>query len=176
MLSLSRVYNLGKFSSGLSRCAIQATSLRFNSGSKTPSDSEFVQVIHSNEDKYFEEVKKSFNNLKKVRSTETVEEKRARLLYQSRKRGTAENGLLVGNFSAKFLPTMTEKELDEFDKVINDLHNEWDLYYWITNAVKIPAELESNSVLRNMKKFCSNESGENRTLQPDLQKVKRWEL
>ena len=34
---------------------------------------------------------------------EAIEEKRARLVYQSRKRGMLENGLLLGSFASKHL-------------------------------------------------------------------------
>jgi succinate dehydrogenase assembly factor 2 len=159
---------------GLQRAAaLKTAAARFSS--KPPSDSDTIQVIHSNEESYFAEVRKSFDGLKKKRAGESLEEKRSRLMYQSRKRGTAENGLLVGNFSAKFLPGMSERELDEFDQIINELHNEWDLYYWMTNASPVPAELQANSVMKSMRKFCLNEKAEDRTLQSDLKLVKRWE-
>jgi len=42
---------------------------------------------------------------------------RARLLYQSRKRGTLESDLLLSTFARDNLPTMTVAELKEYDKV-----------------------------------------------------------
>ena len=42
---------------------------------------------------------------------------RARLVYQSRKRGTLESDLLLSTFAKEQLPKMSEAELHEFDKV-----------------------------------------------------------
>lgn len=39
-----------------------------------------------------------------------------RLIYQSRKRGMLENGLLLSTFAAKFLGQMSDKQLQEYDK------------------------------------------------------------
>ena len=41
------------------------------------------------------------------KNDEPVETKRSRLLYQSRKRGMLENGLLLGSFASKHLSGMT---------------------------------------------------------------------
>ncbi len=42
------------------------------------------------------------------KSDESVETKRSRLMYQSRKRGMLENGLLLGSFASKHLTGMTQ--------------------------------------------------------------------
>lgn len=46
-----------------------------------------------------------------------MEAMRARLVYQSRKRGTLESDLLLSTFAKEELPRMDEAELKEFDKV-----------------------------------------------------------
>ena len=51
------------------------------------------------------------------RPGESVEQMRARLVYQSRKRGTLESDLLLSTFAKERLGTMSEEELREFDKV-----------------------------------------------------------
>lgn len=51
------------------------------------------------------------------RLNETVETLRARLIYQSRKRGTLENDLLLSTFARDHLGAMTQAELKEYDKV-----------------------------------------------------------
>ena len=51
------------------------------------------------------------------RLNETVETLRARLVYQSRKRGTLESDLLLSTFARDHLKAMTEVELKEYDKV-----------------------------------------------------------
>ncbi|KAK0658919.1 putative early meiotic induction protein 5, mitochondrial precursor [Cercophora samala] len=63
---------------------------------------------------------------------------RARLLYQSRKRGTLESDLLLSTFAASFLPTMTPTQLAEYDRFLDE--NDWDIYYWATQPnVSLPS-------------------------------------
>ena len=45
-----------------------------------------------------------------------MEEKRARLMYQSRKRGMLENGLLLGSFASKHLASFDEEKLALYDR------------------------------------------------------------
>lgn len=51
------------------------------------------------------------------RAGEAIEKMRARLVYQSRKRGTLESDLLLSTFAAQNLGEMSEEELLEYDKV-----------------------------------------------------------
>src|SRR5690349_20163660 len=51
------------------------------------------------------------------RPNEPVERLRARLVYQSRKRGTLESDLLLSTFARDCLGLMSEIELKEYDKV-----------------------------------------------------------
>jgi succinate dehydrogenase assembly factor 2 len=51
------------------------------------------------------------------RDGESVEQMRARLVYQTRKRGTLESDLLMSTFAKEHMGTMSEFELREFDKV-----------------------------------------------------------
>ena len=51
------------------------------------------------------------------RSYETPDVTRARLVYQSRKRGILETDLLLSTFAHKHLPTMSVTEMHEYDRV-----------------------------------------------------------
>ena len=51
------------------------------------------------------------------RPGESIETTRARLVYQSRKRGTLESDLLLSTFAQEHLSSMVAEELSEFDKV-----------------------------------------------------------
>ena len=51
------------------------------------------------------------------RPNEALETTRARLVYQSRKRGTLESDLLLSTFAQEKLGSMTADELKEYDKV-----------------------------------------------------------
>ncbi|KAM7204305.1 Flavinator of succinate dehydrogenase domain containing protein [Rhypophila sp. PSN 637] len=55
---------------------------------------------------------------------------RARLLYQSRKRGTLESDLLLSTFAAENLSSMTPEQLKQYDLFLDE--NDWDIYYWAT--------------------------------------------
>jgi succinate dehydrogenase flavin-adding protein (antitoxin of CptAB toxin-antitoxin module) len=55
---------------------------------------------------------------------------RARLLYQSRKRGTLESDLLLSTFADANLPHMTMEQLRQYDVFLDE--NDWDIYYWAT--------------------------------------------
>ncbi|MCJ1383800.1 succinate dehydrogenase assembly factor 2 [Xylographa soralifera] len=55
---------------------------------------------------------------------------RARLLYQSRKRGTLESDLLLSTFADTNLSTMSMKQLQQYDLFLDE--NDWDIYYWAT--------------------------------------------
>ncbi|KAG6010479.1 hypothetical protein E4U21_006481 [Claviceps maximensis] len=64
------------------------------------------------------------------RTGEDDDTKRARLLYQSRKRGTLESDLLLSTFAKAHLPTMSSDLLTQYDLLLDE--NDWDLYYWAT--------------------------------------------
>ncbi|KAF6816227.1 hypothetical protein CSOJ01_03076 [Colletotrichum sojae] len=55
---------------------------------------------------------------------------RARLLYQSRKRGTLESDLLMSTFANETLPHMTKAQMQQYDLFLDE--NDWDIYYWAT--------------------------------------------
>ncbi|KAF8476246.1 Flavinator of succinate dehydrogenase-domain-containing protein [Kalaharituber pfeilii] len=58
---------------------------------------------------------------------------RARLLYQSRKRGILETDLLLSTFADENLHKMSPEQLKEYDKFLDE--NDWDIYYWCTQTV-----------------------------------------
>ena len=105
--------------------------------------------------------------LQKDYGEETVEKKRSRLCYQSRKRGMLENGLLLGCFAKKYLTGFDAQQLAEYDHLINKVSNEWDLYYWAVGKDPVPDEF-NNSVFKLLKEFSTNELKESRITQPPL--------
>lgn len=103
-----------------------------------------------------------------MKQNETTDVKRARLLYQSRKRGMLENGLLLSTFAAEYLNKMNESQLDLYDNLINQVSNDWDIYYYATNIKETPTEY-NNEIMEMLKKHVKNEKKEERFKQPDLQ-------
>ncbi|KAI6188336.1 putative syntaxin-3 [Aphelenchoides besseyi] len=87
-------------------------------------------------------------------SKSPVETLRSRLLYQSKKRGILENDILIGGFAESQLGELNEKEMREYDRVINGEHMEWDLYYYISGKKPPPSELTENSVFQKMIEYA----------------------
>ena len=94
-------------------------------------------------------------------------EKRSRLKYQSRKRGIAENGLLLGTFADRYLDTMSEEEMMLYDRLINLPTNDWDIYYWVTCTKPTPDEFD-NIIMDKLKEHANNSDKESRVLMPPL--------
>lgn len=98
---------------------------------------------------------------------EPLHMKKARLMYQSRKRGMLENGLLLSNFAKRYLNSFSGIQLSTYDKLINLPSNDWEIFYWATGVKPTPIEFESD-VMTLLQEFVKNEDRENRTFQPDL--------
>ncbi|PYH90993.1 DUF339-domain-containing protein [Aspergillus ellipticus CBS 707.79] len=64
------------------------------------------------------------------RKDEDATTMRARLLYQSRKRGILESDLLLSTFADVYLADMNKTQLQEYDRFLDE--NDWDIYYWAT--------------------------------------------
>ncbi len=91
------------------------------------------------------------------RKNESVETKRRRLLYQSRKRGILETDLLLSRFADRYLIKMTEAELNEYDKLLDEM--DWDIYYWATKNYKItplPDRWKHSKVLGMLQESSNN--------------------
>ena len=98
---------------------------------------------------------------------ESITDKRARLLYQSRKRGMLENGLLLGSFADKYLDGFNPEQLSLYDRLINLPSNDWEIFYWATGARETPEEFE-NEVMNLLKDHAKNKDRESRIRLPDL--------
>jgi len=75
----------------------------------------------------------SWINSFESRDDESTAVLRRRLLYQSRKRGMLENGLLLSTFAHEHLNEMSRKQLVDYDRLINSPSNDWDLFHWVRN-------------------------------------------
>jgi len=78
----------------------------------------------------------------KEKQNEPLNLKKQRLLYQSRKRGMLENGLLLSTFAAKHLENMSAEQTALYDKLINVPTNDWDIFYWATNVKPTPPQYD----------------------------------
>ncbi|CAI2324591.1 unnamed protein product [Caenorhabditis sp. 36 PRJEB53466] len=84
---------------------------------------------------------------------EKLDAKRARLLYQSKKRGILENDILLGDFADENLKKMSAEQLKAYDKLINGEHMEWDLFYYLSNKKTPPEDVGNCSVYQMVKQF-----------------------
>ncbi|KAL3897102.1 MAG: hypothetical protein SGCHY_003649 [Lobulomycetales sp.] len=77
-----------------------------------------------------------------------------RLEYQVRKRGILETDLLLSTFAHKHMQAMDRNELLEFDDLLEE--NDWDIYYWATQAKPIPEKWVKSSVLTRLVEHSKN--------------------
>ncbi|KAG8707856.1 succinate dehydrogenase assembly factor 2 [Ceratobasidium sp. 428] len=90
-----------------------------------------------------------------ARPNESLSSLRARLVYQTRKRGTLESDLLLSTFAKEHLPVMSEVELREFDKFLDE--PDWDIYYWAINKRQPPKRWEGTALLDKLRVHARNE-------------------
>lgn len=106
----------------------------------------------------------------KRRENEDTEVKRARLFYQSRKRGILETCLILSNFTKEHIPTMTRSELDQLERLMDC--NDWDLYYWATETegavLPCPEDIEKLPVMQKLRKAIAQRPHDNVMQMPDL--------
>jgi len=93
---------------------------------------------------------------------ESISTLRARLLYQSRKRGTLETDLLLSTFARDNLDSMSEQDLHEYDKLLDE--PDWDIYYWSIGKRSAPATWSSSPVLARLVVHAKNEGKVVRTM------------
>jgi len=98
---------------------------------------------------------------------EPLADKRNRLMYQSRKRGMLENGLLLGSFAKLYLHEMDEEKLAYYDRLINLPSNDWEIYAWAVGQKETPEDFD-NVVMDMLKQHAKNENRANRTVMPEL--------
>nr|ODO01254.1 succinate dehydrogenase assembly factor 2, mitochondrial [Cryptococcus depauperatus CBS 7855] len=105
------------------------------------------------------------------RSGEDEKTLRARLVYQTRKRGTLETDLLLSTFARDALPEMNLDELKAFDKASRSdatwtryldeflLLDEpdWDIFYWAVEKREPPQRWKDSSILKKLRKHTKNE-------------------
>lgn len=64
-----------------------------------------------------------------ARPDETLEDKRRRLVYQSRKRGIVENCLILSTYVHANIAALNAADLELYDTLMGE--NDWDIFYWV---------------------------------------------
>uniref|UniRef100_A0A0N5AQ92 Succinate dehydrogenase assembly factor 2, mitochondrial n=1 Tax=Syphacia muris TaxID=451379 RepID=A0A0N5AQ92_9BILA len=93
----------------------------------------------------------------KTSDTKTL---RARLLYQSKKRGILENDILIGDFADEFLGSMSHDELVDYDKLINGEHMEWDLYYYMSGKKQPPQDVADSKAFHKLREYVVSKASQ----------------
>lgn len=96
------------------------------------------------------------------RSGEKTETKRARLLWQSRKRGILETDLLLSTFAAKELQTMDVGTLELYDKLLDE--PDWEIYYYATGKKPAPEKFKDTELMKRLIQHVKNEERETRSM------------
>lgn len=102
-----------------------------------------------------------------IKDDEPLELRKSRLVYQSRKRGMLENGLLLSTFASKYLHKFDAKQTELYDRLINEPTNDWEIFYWATGSKPTPSEYD-NEIMKLLKSHVSNPDKEERFCQPAL--------
>ncbi|XP_076879202.1 succinate dehydrogenase assembly factor 2, mitochondrial [Brachyhypopomus gauderio] len=102
------------------------------------------------------------------KKSESLDIKRKRLLYESRKRGMLENCILLSIFAKQYLESMNETQLRQYDRLINEPSNDWDIFYWMIEAKPVP-EVYQGEVMDMLKEFAKNREMEQRLDAPNLE-------
>ncbi|KUI74146.1 Endoplasmic reticulum vesicle protein 25 [Cytospora mali] len=103
------------------------------------------------------------------RTGEDAQTMRARLTYQSRKRGTLESDLLLSTFAASYLPTMSKGLMTQYDLFLDE--NDWDIYYWATQT---PDAASAPSTSNNNNNNNNNNNSNNSELEPAQPAKGEW--
>jgi antitoxin CptB len=86
-----------------------------------------------------------------TRSSEGLDVRRRRLLYRAWHRGTREMDLVLGPFADAMIGTLTDAELDAFERLSDQ--PEPDVYAWITGDRPVPTEHDT-AFFRKLRSFA----------------------
>ena len=80
---------------------------------------------------------------------------RKRLLFRARHMGTNENDILFGRFATRYLPSLTDQQLAQFERLLEV--SDPDLFLWLTGARPVPAAYD-HEVMRLIKEFTATQA------------------
>ncbi len=75
---------------------------------------------------------------------------RKRLLFRARHMGTNENDIFFGHFAEEKLSSLSNEQLDRFEKLLEV--SDPDLFLWVTGAKPVPPDYD-NDVMRMLRSF-----------------------
>ncbi len=78
-----------------------------------------------------------------------MDDRRKRLLYRANHRGMKETDALVGGYASLHLAPMTEVEVDEFERILDESDN--DLMNWILEREPVPGRVDGHVMQKIIK-------------------------
>jgi antitoxin CptB len=81
-----------------------------------------------------------------TKSSERLDARRRRLLFRSWHRGIREMDLIMGRFADAWIERLSERELDQYERLIEIPDPE--LYAWIAGQDAVPPEQDSELLQR----------------------------
>eukprot|EP00397_Hematodinium_sp_SG-2012_P032690 GEMP01034829.1.p1 GENE.GEMP01034829.1~~GEMP01034829.1.p1 ORF type:complete len:115 (-),score=28.68 GEMP01034829.1:1580-1924(-) len=88
--------------------------------------------------------------------TAELDTQRKRLIFRSKQRGWLELDVLLGNFAARNVGSMTEAQMEGYQEVL-DMEAP-DLFKWLSGQKPFPLELQDHEVLNMMKDYIMHDS------------------
>ncbi|MBS40700.1 MAG: hypothetical protein CMM83_03090 [Rhodospirillales bacterium] len=85
-----------------------------------------------------------------VAMTDPEEILRQRLMYQSKRRGTKEADMIIGQFAIENIHSMTPEELRQFGSLLEE--SDPDLMSWIS-GIKTPPDYHKNDIFKRICNF-----------------------
>ena len=85
-----------------------------------------------------------------VEASPEISNRVRRLIYQATYTGMKETDLLLGHFAKTHLPTLSEKELDDFEALLGT--GDTTIYSWVMDNEPVPAAFDT-VVFHLIKKF-----------------------
>ncbi len=77
--------------------------------------------------------------------SETIEERRKRLIHRSRYTGMKETDILLGSFAVQHVPAFSDAELDAYERLLAE--RDPDIFDWATGR-SAPPEAHNTSILK----------------------------
>jgi antitoxin CptB len=94
-----------------------------------------------------------------TRSSEGLDPRRRRLLYQAWHRGIREMDLILGQFAETFIESLSDAELDEFERLI--VLPDQEVLGWITGEFAVTKEYDT-PLFRRLRAFHWRSAAERR--------------
>lgn len=79
-----------------------------------------------------------------IRPRRPMDDRRKKLKFRAWRRGFREIDLILGNFADRHLATLTETQVDEFERLLDA--PDQDVYDWITEQAPPPAEYDTQTL------------------------------